>query len=614
MRKFRVNEKCIGCQACARVAENNFEIVDKKAIIIKQPDNEQEFNESVKAIEACPTDAIEYQDRQVILGESNVRETMEQYPFLKYDLLELSEKFKTMQKPIMWNTMARFATFNDTAKMTGLSICEILHFINKKLDLEAELNEAFPQCIRESQVDLAEQKKIHWEENQFFLIENQMDLEKAIERIGDLSSGQAIVFESELPLIPLEKYLNQESYEYYMKTIERGKTRLSIYRGQTQEVNILDVRKMTEDPFDVIIKEAYNAKVEEQFMLVQTFKPLPLINMLSSMGFDHEVIIEEADEVRVLFTKQIEEESQSEESDMPSLMIQSATPVGYPIIMKLLQSSRLKEVMKIKELKVWDETEKHLGWIVNGKADISFSAVITASKFKNSKVKMPVVFVWDNFTLLSRNADVKEFSDLKGEEIVIPLFEDAPPAKITKYLIESRGLEYSDFQFKYGKPFGRPKEIMADFITGKAQHVLLREPEASFAIEAIKKQEIDYSEIDYSDIWNQANRGFGIFPNAGVIVKEELYEQYPEVMAVFEEELEDAIDWVNENKKEAAKLSFDMMRNSSDNVEAFINRVTFKSMSGDELVDKIEDFYQILSNNNILNIDVDDELMKIFKI
>ncbi len=30
MRKFKVNEKCIGCQACARVAENNFEIVDKK--------------------------------------------------------------------------------------------------------------------------------------------------------------------------------------------------------------------------------------------------------------------------------------------------------------------------------------------------------------------------------------------------------------------------------------------------------------------------------------------------------------------------------------------------------------------------------------------------------
>ncbi len=151
---------------------------------IKQPDNDQEFNEAVKAMEACPTDAIEYQDRQVILGESNAR---------TISFLELSEKFKTMQKPVMWNAMTRFSTFNDAAKMTCLSMCEILHFINKRLDVEEQLNQAFSQCIRENKVELDEQTSIHWEINQFFLIENQVDLEKAIEQIGNLSPGQSMM-------------------------------------------------------------------------------------------------------------------------------------------------------------------------------------------------------------------------------------------------------------------------------------------------------------------------------------------------------------------------------------------------------------------------------------
>lgn len=614
MKTFKINDKCIGCMACARVSEDNFEIRNKRAVVIKQPENELETESCMNAMKACPTDAIEEIKAEVVLADSNVRETMERYPSLKYDLLTLSDKFKTMQKPLMWNTVAKFATFNDASKMTGVSICEILHFINEKLGLEKELMAAFPQCISEIRTSINIEKKIYWDENEIFLVDAQEDLEAAISKINEMKSGESLVVGSSIELEPLSKYVDEIGFDFKKEVTGYNKTRLSIYSKQGKNIKKLDVRNMDKDPFDIIIQEAYNAKPGDSFILIQTFKPLPLINMLSSMGFEHTVEKETGEEVWIKFTKLEEEKINDEESDKPALMIQSATPVGYPIIMKLLQSQKLKEVMKIKELKVWEETEKHLGWIVNGKADISFSAVITASKFKNLPVKMPVVFVWDNFTLLSRKPGISKLQELIGEEISVPLFEDAPPAKITKYLIESQGLQYDDFKFNYGKPFGRPKQIMADFIMGKAQHVLLREPEASFALEAIKRQKIAFSEISYGELWNEANPGFGIFPNAGIIVKEELYINYPEVMKVFEEELKEAIEWVNENRHEAAKLSFDMMRNSIEHVEAFIDRATFKYVSGEELVDKIESFYRILSNNKILNVEVDEDLMRLFRI
>ncbi|NCC76329.1 MAG: DUF1858 domain-containing protein [Clostridia bacterium] len=570
MKTYSVNDQCIGCMACQRVAPATFEIINRRAVITHQPATEEENELAEQALAACPTQAIEASANQVVLATDTVRATLERYPFLKTDLLELSGKFKTLQNPVLWNSLARHATFEHAAKMTGVSICEILHFINKKLGLEQALIQAFPKCVQSTSAHL--------------------------EPVEDkLTVSEAAVLQEEL-----QKNSPEAASDVTGDAVGAGEP-------------VLDVRQMTTDPFDEIIKVAYGIPLQGSFILVQRFKPEPLINMLSSMGFNHQVLADELGETKIRFTKTEADVSAADESDLPALTIQSATPVGYPIIMRLLQSKRLREKIRIKELKVWDETEKHLGWIVNKRADISFSAVITATKFKSMGVRMPAVFVWDNFILLTRQTDAKSMQDLKGETIHMPLFEDAPPAKITRYLLESEGLSMADFNFVYGEPFGRPKEIMLAFLKGQAQHVLLREPEASFTIAVAEKNKMAYSEISYSRLFNQANPGFGLFPNAGVIVKEELYEKYPEVMAVFTEELRAAIEWVKENPHEAAALSYDMMRTAPDHVERFINRVHFEYQSGEPLVAKMRDFYTILHDHGVLPVEVDQPLLHLFR-
>jgi NitT/TauT family transport system substrate-binding protein len=56
---------------------------------------------------------------------------------------------------------------------------------------------------------------------------------------------------------------------------------------------------------------------------------------------------------------------QENQTDKVPVVIQSATPITYPIIMKMLQSKRLMGKIEIKELKVWEETEKHMAWVMN---------------------------------------------------------------------------------------------------------------------------------------------------------------------------------------------------------------------------------------------------------
>ena len=631
-KKYTVSEECIGCQACIDVAADNYEMgANNIAFLKKQPDSDLEQKNTQSAMDICPVDAIsvvENKDNDIkpILAKANIKETLDAYPDLKKILVSLSPKFEKLQKPALYNTLARFATFKDAAKLTGVSVCEILHTINEYLGVSDELIKMAPECIS---INAEEEKgligeEITWGESSERYILNDDSLPELIEKISKLKEQENIIIISVEKPISILKAV--EGFGFVFNIEEGREHRISIFNPNQEksahwydrkdDFDILDVRTMASDPFDIIIKKAYDTEEEDGFTLIQRFEPIPIINMLKEMGFESHTKLVNEQEIWVYFHKVITEKSDDDISsgDKPDVVIQSATPVAYPVIMRLLQSEKIRKAVNIKELKVWEETEKHLGWIVNGKADISFSAVITSSKLKENDVKIPALFVWDNFSILARGYKADKLEDLIGHEIETPLFAEAPPAKITKYVIEAKGLNYNDFKFKYGEPFGRPEEIFMNFVRGTSDTVILREPEASYAIKALEKMGEDVSIISYSKIWNEINDGFGSFPNAGILFKGEFTRNHPEITKVVLEELKLAIEWVNQNKLDAANLSFDMMRQPPENVELFLNRVNFTYVSGDELVTKVEDYFNILIEQGVLDTKVDDKLLSMFKL
>jgi len=598
MKKFKVSNECISCRACVEIAGDNFDINDNNiAFLKKQPESDSELELCNEALDACPVQAISSLSIESattttikpILGESNIKEILDQYPDLKQILIELSPKFKRMQTPALYNTLARFASFNDAAKMTGISVCEILHTINKHLGLEDKLIKSMPECVKQINEHIDDNSiDITWEENAERYIYNNDTVEELINKISDLPAQKNIVIIATEQPNELLKVVNGLELVY---NIEKGREyRISIFNPQQETQNIpwqerkddfelLDVSTMTSDPFDIIIKKAYETIEDSGFILRQNFEPLPIINMLSEMGFEHLSEQKEGGKFSIYFYKKIsEQEEEGEAIDKIDAVIQSATPVAYPVIMRLLQSEKIRKSINIKQLKVWEETEKHLAWITNGKADISFSALITSAKLRNSDIKIPALFVWDNFVLLSRSK-VNGFEDIKGKEIHTPLFEEAPPAKITKYLIKASGLKAEDFNFVYGKPFGRPEKIYKDFVVGKADTVIR----------------------------------FGSFPNAGLVLKGEFARKYPEQTKVLLEELKSAINWVNENRKASAELSFDMMRQPVNRIELFLDRVNFEYVEGEPLIKKVKQYFDILNKNEIVNMKIDEEFLDVFR-
>jgi len=630
MKRFKVSEECIGCRACVEVADNYFEINDSNIAYLKsqpQDDNAEELCE--EALEVCPVNAIYVEESekdaaQPILASSNIKATLDKHPELKEVLVSLSSKFKRMQNPALYNTLARFANFKDAAKITGLSVCEILHTINRHLGVEDQLIKSMPECVKQqTHEDLDNSVPIDWEESAERFIYNNDTIEELVKKTSSLEPQENIVIISvEKPneLLKVATGLNfvyniEKAREYRVSIFNPKKAEAALpWQDRKESFEILEVRSMKSDPFDIILKKAYEVEEDSGFMLIQKFEPIPMISMLEEMGFDYLTEKKGIFEYWVYFHKKISEDSEDElSSDKVDAVIQSATPVAYPVIMRLLQSKKIRKNINIKELKVWEETEKHLAWITNGKADISFSALITSAKLRNSDIKIPALFVWDNFVMLSRKK-AESFKDIQDQEIYTPLFEEAPPAKITKYLIQASGLNPDDFTFVYGKPFGRPEEIYQDFVSGKADTVILREPEASYAIKVMKDRKEEISIISYNKIWNEINPGFGSFPNAGLVLKGEFARQHPELTQVFLEELKEAINWVNNNRMQSARLSFDMMRQPVDRIELFLDRVNFEYVEGEPLVESVKQYFDILNAQGIVDMKIDEDFLNIFRL
>lgn len=294
------------------------------------------------------------------------------------------------------------------------------------------------------------------------------------------------------------------------------------------------------------------------------------------------------------------------------VVIQSATPVTFPIILRMLESERIKENFEIEELKVWRETEKHLGWIVNDKADISFSALMSTAKLfnKGKDIKMPAMVVWDNFKILTRGYIAKTFADLKGHKIHAPLFKSAPPAAVTKYLMKQQGHDPEEFEFVFGNPFGRPEQIKDCFVAGECDTVILREPEASFAL--FEAGDDAHTSIDYGELWQSIHPGSGKLPNAGLLFKGEFVRKHPDLAALFMEELKKAIRWVTENPREAADLSAAEMHTPAAEIAFFLSRATLVYRRSADVFSELQTYLQVLKSEDVIKIKDTQSLKELF--
>jgi len=168
-----------------------------------------------------------------------------------------------------------------------------------------------PQCIQTDSFDIdLISVEITWDEGDHRYIYSDKSMSGLIQKVIDLKPQQSIVIISVGKPNELLKVASGLGYSYnieyqkeYRISIFNSSPEIKVTSWKTHRdtFEILDVRELTENPFDAILDKAKTIGKGEGFILIQTFEPTPMINMLLEKGFEHLSEQVSAEEFRIYF-------------------------------------------------------------------------------------------------------------------------------------------------------------------------------------------------------------------------------------------------------------------------------------------------------------------------
>jgi len=158
----------------------------------------------------------------VIFAQTPVKEALEAHPELQEVLLELSPRFRLLRNRAVFATVSRWATFADVARMAGLSLCEVLHRVNRALGTEEELFAHAPDCLAEARRGpVAAAARPDWLESarQTVVLDvrhrDDFFLPEILDALRHLASGQVLQVISAFYPAPLIEMLREEGYALF---------------------------------------------------------------------------------------------------------------------------------------------------------------------------------------------------------------------------------------------------------------------------------------------------------------------------------------------------------------------------------------------------------------
>lgn len=188
--------------------------------------------------------------------------------------------------------------------------------------------------------------------------------------------------------------------------------------------------------------------------------------------------------------------------------------------------------------------------IISGEIDIAVVPTNLAATLYNRGVEYKLVSsnVWGVLYLVG-NEEIDGWEDLRGKEIYT-MGRGLTPDIVFRYLLTNNGIDpETDVTLSY---MGEATELASAFIAGKSSISLIPEPVLSNVM--IKKEGTTIL-FDLQEEWSKLNQGDLSYPQASLIIKNDVIEKYPEFVEMFLKEYESSINWLEDNVEKAAEYS-----------------------------------------------------------
>lgn len=186
---------------------------------------------------------------------------------------------------------------------------------------------------------------------------------------------------------------------------------------------------------------------------------------------------------------------------------------------------------------------------------------------------------------------VTGFEDLKGMTIYAT-GKGSTPEYTLNYLLEQNGLDpEKDVTIEWKS---EATEIVAQMAA--EEHAVAMLPQPYVTVAGSKLDNLNVV-LDMTKEWEALDNGSQLI-TAGLIVRKEFAEKYPEQLKQFLEEYQASTEYINENVKEGAALveKYDIV--AAAVAEKAIPYCNITYIAGDEMKTALEGYYQVLYNQN----------------
>jgi len=225
-----------------------------------------------------------------------------------------------------------------------------------------------------------------------------------------------------------------------------------------------------------------------------------------------------------------------------------AIPLAYMAV-----NDKLAGVAEETELVIWENADQLKAMVAGEQGDFVTMPSNNAAIFYNKELKLKLlnISVWNITYLVTSQADVKSFSDIKGKSLVVSL-QGSVPDVMFQYMAKKEGLDpQKDFKLQY---VSDPTQAAQLLLAGKVENAVLSEALATAAILQSKSAEKPLSKAFAFDVaWAKATGGAAPSTIAGTVATARVMDK-PWVIAAFEREYEAAVEWMLANPAEAGQL------------------------------------------------------------
>ncbi len=270
--------------------------------------------------------------------------------------------------------------------------------------------------------------------------------------------------------------------------------------------------------------------------------------------------------------------------------VQLINPLGPAVIpVTGITSGNVQGDLDI-DVQYWNTVDEAVGLLSGNDVEFAVLPITTGVNMYASGIDIVLLGVheWKIFYLLaSEDVDFENWNSLKGKTVYTPTARGQTVDVLTRYALTKENIKPDEeVTFAYAPP----QEIVALFKEGKIDYAALPEPFVSLALASGKGQIV----LDYQEYWSGISGTDKGIPIAGLFVKKEFLNNYPDEAQKIAAILSDSTNWANQNPDAAIQTSAEVLPLPPAVMQAALQRIKFEYIPAVEVEPEVISFLQIM--------------------